>query len=325
MLDFCGLGNACIDIVVDVDEAFIKRLALPKGICTYLTDDRAEEVDSALVNPVFEPGGCAANTSVMVTALGGSAAFMGRVAEDTIGKLFITSMADADVLFEPDLAPMEGRGSTRVYTFITDDADRTFATYYGEQEMLSVQDLNERAIREAKYLYLDGYALHSEHNRETFLTAIDWVHEAGGQAVFNPCDVSILNQYKALCEKLMRSVDIIICNDVEAMLITGADTAEKAVQHLQPRFARGAVTSGPGGAIAFDPHHTTRLPAVVPDQPIIDTNGAGDAFAGGYIYGLSQGFNDARAARLGILCASRIITQTGARPKRSFTDLIARV
>ncbi len=325
MLDYCGLGNACIDIVVEVTPSFLENHRLPKGICTYLTDDRAEEIDGALVNPLFEPGGCAANTSVVITALGGRAAFMGRVAEDEIGTLFIKSMKDSHVRFEPDLAPLQGRGSTRVYTFVTPDADRTFATYYGEQETLSPGDLNQAAIREAKYLYLDGYALHSRHNKETFLTAIEWAHAAGNKVVFNPCDVSILKQYTDLCRELMDSIDVLICNDIEAMLITGAPNVREAVTALTARFGQGAVTSGPEGALIFNHGIVTHLPAHKPDAPIIDTNGAGDAFAGGYIYGLSQGLDDERAARLGILCASRIITQIGARPKRPFTDLPAQV
>lgn len=325
MLDICALGNACIDIVGEVDEAFLERLSLPKGICTYLSDDRAEEIDSALVDPVLEPGGCAANTAVVVTALGGSAAFMGRVADDAIGRLFRQSMKESHVVYDPDLAPMAGRGSTRVYTFITPDADRTFATYYGEQETLSASDLNETAIRGARYLYLDGYALHSKHNEETFLTAIKWAHDAGNKVVFNPCDVSILNQYPQLCRSLMEAVDIMLCNDVEAMLMTGTNSAQKAVMALQNQFERGAVTLGAQGALVFTKDQVAVLPAQRAERPIIDTNGAGDAFAGGYIYGLAQGMSDERAARLGILCASVIITQIGARPKGSFTDLPAQV
>lgn len=325
MFDICSLGNACIDIVGEVDEAFLARHNLPKGICTYLTDDRAEDIDNALIDPAYVPGGCAANTAVVVSSLGGKAAFMGRVAEDDIGKLFIQSMKDNNILYEPDLAPMIGRGSTRVYTFVTPDADRTFATYYGEQELLSVSDLNKDAIAAARYILLDGYAMHSKYNTETFGTAIDWAHASGNKVVFNPCDVSILNQYPALCAVLMDKSDIIICNDTEAMMITGKDNAHDAAQALRPRFERGAVTMGAQGALAFGPDGIKALPAQKPDKPIIDTNGAGDAFAGGYIYGLSKGLGDERAARLGILCASVIITQIGARPTRPFTDLPAQV
>lgn len=325
MLDICSLGNACIDIVGEVDEAFLTQRRLPKGICTYLTDDRTEEIDNALPNPAYEPGGCAANTAVVVSSLGGKAAFMGRVAEDGIGKLFIRSMSDSGVLYEPNPAPAAGRGSTRVYTFITPDADRTFATYYGEQETLSVSDLNERALRRAKYTYLDGYAMHSRYNTETFITAIDWTHQANGKVVFNPCDISILTQHASLCTTLMDKSDIIICNDTEAMMITGAKDTQSAVEAMQPRFERGAVTMGENGALVFGPTGISSLPANKPDAPIIDTNGAGDAFAGGYIYGLSHNMDDLRAARLGILCASRIITQIGARPKRPLSDLPAQV
>lgn len=325
MFDICSLGNACIDIVGEVDEAFLQRHDLPKGICTYLSDDRADDIDNALDNPTYIAGGCAANTAVVVSALGGKAAFMGRVAEDDIGKLFIKSMRDNDILYEPDLAPMAGRGSTRVYTFITPDADRTFATYYGEQESLSVNDLNEQAIRSARYSYLDGYAMHSKYNTQTFGTAIDWAQAAGNKVVFNPCDVSILNQYPDLCRILMDRSDIILCNDIEAMLITQTGSAQEAAHALRPRFERGAVTMGAAGALSFGPDGISALPACKPDAPIVDTNGAGDAFAGGYIYGLARGMNDSRAASLGILCASAIITQIGARPTRPFTDLPAQV
>src|SRR5690606_2106451 len=129
-------------------------------------------------------------------------------------------------------------------------------TYYGEQEKLSVSDLNSKAIARSRFLYLDGYALHSDHNRETFMTAIEWAHEAGGLVAFNPNDVSILNQYTDLCGLLMDVVDILICNDVEAMLITGASDAHRAADALRPRFARGAVTIGAQGALLFNEQGT---------------------------------------------------------------------
>src|SRR5690606_24691800 len=150
----------------------------------------------------------------------------------------------------PDLAPMAGRGSTRVYTFVTKDADRTFASFYGEQELLSPTDLNKEAIHSARLLYLDGYALHSPHNRETFMTAIDWAHDAGNQVAFNPCDISILEQYGALCADIMAKSDVLICNESEARHIASMATTDEAVKEMQRRFAMGAITRSAHGALA---------------------------------------------------------------------------
>ncbi len=314
MFDICGIGNAGIDIIGQVDDAFLDRWHFPKGICTYLSLKDADALERDLQDPLYIPGGCAANTCAAINALGGKSAFIGRVAQDPIGERFLKDMTTRGIRYigQPDTA--RGVGSTRIFCLTTPDTERTFAAYYGVQEDLSVADLDDVAIAQSKFLFLDGYALNSRHGGETFLAAAERAKKSDTACVFAPNDLSVLNKHAAIVEKLMACSDIMVCNAQEALHITKRPSLSEAIQDLQTRFTCGAVTIGDQGALVFDKASSFVSPAAFPPAPVLDTNGAGDHFAGGFLYGLSQGFPLEKAARLGNLCAASIITHFGARP-----------
>ncbi len=314
VFDFCGIGNSCMDIVDYIDDEFLKTWDFPKSICSYLSLSDADRLEGALPNPQYIAGGCAANTASIIMALGGKASFIGRVAKDSIGQMFIDDMNARGIHFPSKPDETEGAGSTRVFALITPDTERTFAAYYGVQEDLSVKDLDEESIRRSKFMYLDGYALNSKRGGEAFLKAADIVHEAGGKAVFSPSDISILKNYADVVSRIMKVSDIILCNEQEAKYIAGTDSLQNAIVHLQQNFSAGSVTAGADGVHVFDEKTIHHVPAATPPAPVIDTNGAGDAFAGGFLFGLSRGLPLPRAAALGNICASVIITHAGARP-----------
>lgn len=325
MFDFCGIGNACVDIVARIDDEFLSSWEFPKSICTYLHLDRADALEAALPSPCYIPGGCGANTASTVTSLGGKAAFLGRVANDAIGGRFLEDMKARSIHYTgtPDTTP--GAGSTRIFALITPDTERTFAAYYGVQENLSEQDLDEQSITQSKFMYLDGYALNSRRGGETFLKAAHISQKAGNRVTFSPSDLSILRKYPDVVKALMEVSDGIVCNANEAMCITGEDSAEKAAASLSRMFGFGAMTMSEKGVAAFEKGKVFTIPAGITPGPVTDANGAGDAFAGGFLYALAQGMSMEKAAKLGNRCAASIITHAGARPaldcKNFLTDL----
>jgi len=316
--DFCGIGNACIDIVARVDDAFLREWDFPKSICSYLELDRANALEAALPTPEYIPGGCGANTAAVISALGGKSVFMGRIAKDAIGQMLIDDMMAWNIRYKgiPDNSP--GAGSTRVFALTTPDSERTFASYYGVQEDLSEADLDEDGIAQSKFMYLDGYALNSKHGGQTFLKAAHISHEAGQQVVLSPSDLSILEKYPDVVVELTRASDMILCNEQEAKFIARTENLQDAIRHLQGVFKTGAVSVGADGVYVFERGDVRIVPAASLPGPVFDTNGAGDAFAGGFLFGLSRGFGMEKAARLGNRCAAAIITHAGARPKEDY-------
>lgn len=321
--DFCGIGNACIDIVARVDDAFLDRWHLTKSICTYLPLERADAMEAALPAPDYIPGGCAANTAAVISALGGKAAFIGRIAADRIGEMFLRDMAARNIHYtgKPDTNP--GAGSTRIFALITPDTERSFAGYYGVQEDLSEEDVDGAIVSQSAFMYLDGYALNSRRGIEAFLKAAEISRKAGNIVAFSPSDLSILQKYPQAVESLCRVSDMALCNQQEAQFMTGTDNLPDAMNALRLMFKSGAVTAGADGAYVFDNAGIRQVPAATPPGPVFDTNGAGDAFAGGLIFGLARGYDIRKAARLGNRCAAGIITHTGARPVHDCTTYLA--
>lgn len=312
--DFCGIGNACVDIVAQIDDAFLNAWGFPKSICTHLPLERADALEAALPAPDYIPGGCGANTAAIISALGGKSAFIGPVAADRIGEMFLCEMAARNIHYtgKPDTAP--GAGSTRIFALITPDAERSFAAYYGVQEDLCEEDVDEDVASQSAFMYLDGYALNSRRGEETFLKAAEISRKAGKTVVFSPSDLSILQKYPQTVKSVCSVSDMILCNQTEAQFLTGAGNITDALNGLRSMFKGGAVTAGADGAFVFGNGGIRQVPAATPPGPVCDTNGAGDAFAGGYLFGLSHCYDMEKAARLGNRCAAGIITHAGARP-----------
>ena len=312
--NLCAIGNACIDIVAHVDDDFLRRWNFQKSICTYLELAPANKLETGLSSPQYIPGGGGANTAAWICALGGKSAFMGRVAADDIGARFLADMDERGIHFTGTPDTSEGAGSTRIFALLTPDSERTFAAYYGVQEQLSEKDLDEDSIRNSRFLFLDGYALNSSRGAETFLKAAQIAKDAGRTLVLSPSDLSILRKYGHVIEQLTPFTGVIVCNEQEAMFMANTDDLQAALEYLQSRYPCGAVTVNDKGSYAFDETGIHLIPACVPQGPVTDTNGAGDAFAGGFLYGLSIGHELQKAARLGNSCAAVIITHAGARP-----------
>jgi len=322
MIDFCGIGNACIDIIATVDDSFLKASSIEKGQCTYLDLQTANQLEKKLENPAYIPGGCAANVASCVALLGGSAAFIGRVTNDNIGHKFINDLSQRGINFPYSPLPAGAIGSTRIFCLTTPDTERSFAAYYGVQEDLSEEDLDESIIAQSRFFYLDGYALNSKRGKETFLKAAHVSRENGNTVVFSPNDLSILKKYDSAVKAILPVTDLILLNAVEAMDLTSSLTLNSALNILKSTYKMGAVTDGANGVYVFESGQMHKLDAAPPPGDVIDTNGAGDNFAGGFLCGLARGYDLIQSARLGLRCAAAVITHFGARIEPSDLSFI---
>lgn len=323
--DLCGIGNACMDIVAQVDDAFINEWNFPKGICTYFGLDAAKALQVALPHPEYVSGGCAANAVAVAAALGGKTSFIGRIADDEAGRMFLRDLQEAGIRYTGTPDTGDGAGSTLIFTMTTPDTQRTFAGYYGKLNDLSDADLDREALTQSKFLYLDGYTLNTHRGDKFFLKASDIAKKAGGKVVFAPCDLSVLKEFDDIIETMLEISDGITCSSDEAMLLTKGNSLERSVEVLRERLSFGAITVGDKGVYVFNEKEVKHVPAASPPAPVLDTNGAGDAFAGGFLYGLARDLPIEKAAALGNLCASVIITHYGARPRQNYQPLLKQV
>lgn len=321
-LDFCGIGNAGIDIIANVHEQFLVQWNFPKSICSYLSLPQADTLEAALPNPQYIPGGCSANVAACISALGGSAAFIGRMADDAIGRRFLDDLKTNNIRYTGVPDTKKGAGSTRIFTLVTEDSERTFASYYGVQEDLSDADLDKDSITGAKFLCLDGYALNARNSADAFIKAAKMARASGTKVVLSPNDLSILTKYAGAIEALTPLSDMVLCNAQEAMFMTRRYDLKEAIGKMRTIYPSGAVTAGEQGVYVFDQKQVHHLPAAKPPAAVTDTNGAGDAFAAGLMFALCRDYDLKSAAALGNRCAAVIITHTGARPRAGFKEFV---
>lgn len=318
---FTGIGNAAIDVICSVPERFLDDLALPRGSCAFPDRAQVEAIENALaarrIEKIYEPGGSAANTASAIAALGGQAAFIGKTADDAYGRRFAESL-DAWDIARP-VAPVAAKEaqSTSIYTFITPDRDRSFASYQGAADHLRPDDIPEDLIRRSACLYVDGYVLAAAHGAETAMQALDLAGGYGSLRVFNPSALSVISSWRGALEVFMNRCDGVICNEQEAMAMTGGSSVEAAATKLAEGRKFAAVTLGEQGAIVRmeGAQHWCANPPMF--RPLVNTNGAGDNFAGGFLFGLMRGWAPERALRLGLACAVNVLGEAGPRPAAS--------
>lgn len=312
--DIAGIGNACMDIVATVDDAALKNFGLEKGICTYIDLPAAQRLYKSLKNLKHVPGGCAANTAACLVSLGGSAAMLGRVAGDDLGHEIVAGMTGAGIHFLPPKDVPAEPGSTRVFCLTTPDGQRTFAAYYGAGKGLQAADLHTDILTDTHILYMDGFTFIAEGAHDAFLNAAATARKNGARLAFAPNDPVVMEKYPAMVKSFLDACDIFMGNDAEAMQLTGASDIVGVLRKLQGRGITGFVTGGAQGAWVFDALSFCHVPAIPPKIKDIDTNGAGDHFAAGFLYGLLQKWPLEKCGQLGTLCAADALTHPGARP-----------
>lgn len=319
---FTAIGNACTDLVAKVDEEFLVQHKITKSICGHLTSaEDLNDLKEALGSYESYSGGAGANVAHVISALDGDAHFISKIGDDTEGHYFKKHMEQNGVPCHfpaPCPAPL---GSTIVMTLVTPDSERTFVSYDVAARTMTYNDYTPDILNKTDYLYLDGYCFCSPHTGTSFLKVATEMRNAGKYTTFNIGDISYYTTDKDDIDALLSVCDSFMCNELEAKTIFGDfPSLDKLTEHLSQKFLFGAVTLGAEGAIVFYNQKIAKIPAM-PVTKIIDTNGAGDHFSGGFIYGLMNGYTLELSGRLGALCAADCLSHAGARPLGGFGSL----
>ena len=324
-IDLYALGNALVDAEYEVDDRFIRDQGIEKGQMTLVDEARLAQLTRALEQrqPKRESGGSAANTAIAVRGFGGSVYYSCKVADDEDGDHFAKGMNRVGIRTTPKDTRSDGK-TGRCLIMITPDAERTMTTFLGISERLSAEELDEAALRTARYLYIEGYLASSATGREAAIAARTIAEQHKLVTSITLSDASMVNYFGDELRRMVgNGVDLLFCNEVEALTWCKTDRVDIAAKELKD-MARGfAITLGSRGALVHADKHNHEVPGY-PVKPI-DTNGAGDIFAGACLWGLQQGQPLDYAARFANFAAARLVTCFGARlPFADYADLRAR-
>ena len=313
--DVVALGSAIVDLITLVDQPTLAATGLPPGTMTLVDADEAARLWShASGRASLVAGGSAANTCAGVAALGGRAALVGRTGDDELGSAFADDLRSTGVDFSAP-APAEGIGTGRCTIFVTPDGERTMRTYLGAAPLLDETCVDAAVLGGARYIYLEGYLWDAPASAGARARAVADGRAEGARIALTLSDPGCVERHRDEIRSLLATgdVDLLFGNDVEARQLTGAVSFAAAAATLGGQVEMCALTRGAAGAVVV--HHGTseEVPAH-PVERVVDTTGAGDLFAGGFLVGLATGLAPADAARLGALAAADIISAEGARP-----------
>ena len=322
--DVVAIGNAIVDILAQADDAFIESIGVAKGSMQLMFSPEDAEALYAKMGPGREvSGGSAANTVAGIAALGGRTAFIGQVADDQLGEVFAHDIRAAGVAF--DTAARPGQPTTaRCLIFVTPDGQRTMNTYLGASQFLPEAALDLSVIEDAAILYLEGYLWDPEEPRAAMRAAIEAARKAGRKVAFTLSDVFCIGRHGGDFRSLIADglIDILFANEGELTALAETDDFEAAAVKLSAQVPTLVVTRGASGACAIQ-HGTRAEVAAEPIERVIDTTGAGDLFAAGFLHGQAQGKGLEQSLRLGAICAAEIISHFGARPNVDMKALAA--
>lgn len=318
MYDVVGVGNALVDIQTQVPDSVLRELDVEKGIMTLVDDAQQQTVLTKVARMPRNrcAGGSAANTIVAIAEFGGRAAYIGKVCRDEVGEFFLQDMRDMGVKIDVDLASEGQSGSCAV--LITGDAQRTMLTNLGVSATLDPEDVDEEEIRQAKYVYVEGYLLTGESTKAAAMRAIELAKKHNVLVAFTASDPFLVNMLRdELWTLIDDHVDLLFCNEEEAKSLTGKDDYHECAAELHRHVGNVALTLGAEGSLVMHDGVMTKI-AGVPCHAI-DTTGAGDMYAGAFLYGITNGMTQAQAGNLASHAASRIVSQLGARLHHKFT------
>ena len=320
-IDVLTLGNAIVDVLAHTDEAFLLQKKVHKGAMQLIDEARAEELYGDMGPAVIVSGGSGANTAAGVASFGVKAGFIGKVKNDETGKLFAHDLKAIDVHYDVTLAE-DGPATARSFILVTPDGERTMNTYLGACQNLTPDDVNPETVRASSIVYLEGYLWDPPAAKEAFRKAVKIAHEAGNKVALTLSDAFCVDRYRDEFLGLMRdgSLDILFANIHELQSLYGTSDANSALAALREENVLGAITRSAQGALIVSRGETKAVPAF-PVERVVDTTGAGDLFASGFLAGLVKNLDLADCARLGGLAAAEIISHLGARPQANLREL----
>lgn len=315
--DIYGIGNALVDTEYEVDDAFISKAGVGKGLMTLIDSDERKrllnllEVEHEHRAIKQAGGGSAANTMVAAAQLGANSFYSCKVASDETGDFFMSDLKIAGVDTNLDAGREEGI-TGKCISMVTPDAERTMTTNLGISETLSPNELNREALRNSTYLYIEGYLVTSPTAFEAVKETINIAKEAGVQVSLTLSDPAMVENFKASFDALAElGIDLIFCNEDEARLWTAASNRGEAMARLKTVCGKVVMTCGKEGALVFDGNEETMSVGV--STKAVDTTGAGDIFAGTFLFGLTHGMSFPACADLANKAASLLVSSFGAR------------
>jgi adenosine kinase len=319
--DVLGIGNAIFDILVQTDESFLASHGMTKGGMALIDEARAASIYRDMGPAVEMSGGSAANTIVGVANLGARAAYVGKVKDDQIGRLYSHDIRAAQVAFETGAAS-DGPATGCSYILVTPDGERTMNTYLGAAQELTPGDIDAAQVAASSIVYLEGYLWDPKSAKEAFVKASTIAHGAGRQVALTLSDSFCVDRYRGEFLDLMRNgtVDLIFANEAELHSLYQTSDFDTALKQLRNDTKLGVVTRSEKGCVVASTDGVIAVPAF-PIAKMVDTTGAGDLFAAGFLFGLVRGVGHEKAGRLGALAAAEIIQHIGARPQVSLKDL----
>jgi adenosine kinase len=319
--DVLGIGNAIVDVIARAEEDFLLAQGMRKGGMALIDEPRAKAIYDAMGPATEMSGGSAANTIVGVAGFGGRAAFVGRVKADGLGRAFSHDIRAAGVAFATAPA-VDGPSTGRCYVLVTPDGERTMNTYLGAAQNLSPADIDAEMVAASRITYLEGYLWDPKDAKAAFLKAAKIAHDADRKVALSLSDAFCVDRWRDEFLELMRTgtVDLIFANEAELQSLYQTADFDAAMAALRADIDVAVVTRSEKGCLVVGPDGTEAVSAF-PVERVVDTTGAGDLFAAGFLSGLARGADDRTCGRLGALAAGEVIQHIGARPATSLAAL----
>jgi len=309
-----GLGNALVDVEIEIDTKELERIAVDKGVMTLIDEQRHEDLLEHIHGRAHHRacGGSAANTTIAVAQLGGQSFYSCRIGNDETGDFYLTDLHNEGVMSNLEHAPREEGVTGKCLVMITPDADRTMNTFLGITSELTETSLDYNALEKSQFLYIEGYLASSPTAIKTAVKAIECARSASVPVAFSLSDPAMVQFCReGLDTMLDGGVELLFCNEDEALAYTGVSSVADACEALKKICNRFAITLGPAGAIVFDGENYFNIdPHMV---KAVDTNGAGDLFAGSFLYALTHGLSESDAGNIASFASSRLVTSFGPR------------
>ncbi|MEL6360255.1 MAG: adenosine kinase [Pseudomonadota bacterium] len=322
-LDVIGVGNAIVDVLAHADDAFLETNDIPKGGMILVDEDMAAKIYDQMAPSVEISGGSAANSIACIASLGGRDGFVGKVAKDQFGDVFRHDLQSLGVAF--DTAPLqEGPSTGRCLVNVTPDAQRSMTTYLGAAGYVAPDDITEEFINDGEITFFEGYLFEQPVAREAFIKACEIANRRGRKAALTLSDSGCVErQHGAFLDFIGQHVDILLTNELEAQALFGTTVEDAIIEKAKELAPLTAVTQSENGSLLIPRDGEPVKVAAVPPAQLVDTTGAGDAYAAGLLLGLARQMPLETCGRLGSISASEVISHFGARPEVSLQKLAA--
>jgi fructokinase len=319
--DILGIGNAMVDVIARADDALLRKLDLVKGSMTLVDTARAEAIYSAMGPGTEASGGSAGNTCAVAASIGARVAFIGLVADDQLGQVFRHDIRAAGVAFDTPPAT-EGPPTARCLILVTPDAQRTMCTYLGACVNLSATAIDAGVVAASRVTYLEGYLFDPPAAQAAFRKAARLAHQAGQLVSLTLSDPFCVDRHRAAFRALVKDeVDILFANEAEILSLYQVNDFASAMAAVRAETRVAALTRSDKGSVIVTPEHAIEIAAE--PTTVVDTTGAGDAYAAGFLAGYTQGRSLAACGRMAAIAASEAISHVGARPQADLRALVA--